>query len=34
MGIITLKGRTMSPVAQLFLDRVRGVVKPLRAKAT
>jgi DNA-binding transcriptional LysR family regulator len=34
MGIITLKGRTMSPVAQLFLDRLRGVVKPLRAKAT
>jgi DNA-binding transcriptional LysR family regulator len=30
MGIITLKGRTLSPLAQLFLDRLRGVVKPLR----
>jgi DNA-binding transcriptional LysR family regulator len=30
MGVITLKGRTLSPLAQLFLDGLRGVVKPLR----
>jgi len=30
MGIITLKGRTPSPLAQRFIERLRGVVKPLR----
>jgi hypothetical protein len=30
MGIITLKGRTPSPLAQRFLEALRGVVKPLR----
>lgn len=30
IGIITLKNRTLSPLAQLFLDRVRSIVKPLR----
>jgi DNA-binding transcriptional LysR family regulator len=29
VGIITVKNRTLSPLAQLFLDRVRSVVKPL-----
>jgi len=29
IGIITLKGRTLSPVAQLFLDFARKVAKPL-----
>jgi DNA-binding transcriptional LysR family regulator len=28
-GIITVKNRTLSPLAQLFLDRVRSIVKPL-----
>jgi DNA-binding transcriptional LysR family regulator len=32
VGIITLKNRTLSPVAQLFIDRARKVAKPL-AKA-
>jgi DNA-binding transcriptional LysR family regulator len=30
LGIITLKGRTLSPLAQLFLDRLRAVIKPWR----
>src|SRR5262245_18281914 len=29
VGIITLKNRTLSPVAQLFIDCAREVVKPL-----
>jgi hypothetical protein len=29
ISVITLKGRTLSPVAQLFLDFARKVVKPL-----
>jgi DNA-binding transcriptional LysR family regulator len=29
VGIITVKNRTLSPLAQLFLDRLRSVVKPL-----
>jgi DNA-binding transcriptional LysR family regulator len=29
VGVITVKNRTLSPLAQLFLDRVRSVVKPL-----
>ena len=29
VGIITVKNRTLSPLAQLFLDRVRSIVKPL-----
>jgi DNA-binding transcriptional LysR family regulator len=29
VGIVTLKNRTLSPLARLFLDRIRGVVKPL-----
>jgi len=28
-GIITVKNRTLSPLAQLFLDRLRSIVKPL-----
>ena len=28
-GIITVKSRTLSPLAQLFLDRLRSIVKPL-----
>jgi hypothetical protein len=28
-GIITLRNRTLSPLARLFLDRVRSIVKPL-----
>ena len=32
VGIITLKNRTISPVAQLFIDCAREVAKPL-AKA-
>jgi DNA-binding transcriptional LysR family regulator len=29
IGIITLKNRTISPVAQLFIDCAREVAKPL-----
>jgi DNA-binding transcriptional LysR family regulator len=29
VGIMTLKDRTLSPVAELFIDRAREVVKPL-----
>jgi DNA-binding transcriptional LysR family regulator len=29
VAIITLKGRTLSPVASLFIECVREVVKPL-----
>jgi len=29
VGIMTLKGRALGPVAQLFIDRVREMVKPL-----
>jgi DNA-binding transcriptional LysR family regulator len=29
IGIITLKNRTLSPVAQLFIDSAREVAKPL-----
>src|SRR5262249_13614411 len=29
VGIITLKNRTLSPVAQLFIDEAREVTKPL-----
>jgi DNA-binding transcriptional LysR family regulator len=32
MGIITLRNRMVSPLAQVFIDRVRAVTKPL-AKA-
>jgi hypothetical protein len=28
-GIVTLKNRTISPVAQLFIDGAREVAKPL-----
>ena len=28
-GIVTLKNRTLSPVAQLFIDCAREVAKPL-----
>ena len=27
--IVTLKNRTLSPMAQVFIDRVREVAKPL-----
>ena len=29
VGIVTLKNRTLSPVAQLFIDCAREVAKPL-----
>jgi DNA-binding transcriptional LysR family regulator len=29
VGIITLKNRTLSPVAQLFIDTAREIAKPL-----
>jgi LysR family pca operon transcriptional activator len=29
VGIITLKNRTLSPVAQLFIESAREVAKPL-----
>jgi DNA-binding transcriptional LysR family regulator len=29
IGIITLKDRTPTPIAQLFIDTVRAVAKPL-----
>jgi DNA-binding transcriptional LysR family regulator len=29
IGIITVKGRTLSPAAQLFIDTAREVAKPL-----
>jgi hypothetical protein len=29
LGVMTLKNRAISPVAQLFLDSAREVVKPL-----
>jgi DNA-binding transcriptional LysR family regulator len=29
VGIITLKNRTLSPVAQLFIDEARELAKPL-----
>jgi DNA-binding transcriptional LysR family regulator len=32
LGVMNLKNRTMSPVAQLFLDATRAVVKPLLNK--
>jgi DNA-binding transcriptional LysR family regulator len=32
VGIITLKGRTINPVAQLFIDHAREVAKPLTKK--
>jgi DNA-binding transcriptional LysR family regulator len=31
VSIMTLKGRTLSPMAQLFIDCVRDLAKPLRA---
>lgn len=30
IGIVTLRNRTLSPLAQLFLDRLRHVIKPLK----
>ena len=33
VGLVTLKNRTLSPLAQFFLDQVRGVVKPLKGAA-
>jgi DNA-binding transcriptional LysR family regulator len=33
VGIMTLKGRTPSPVARLFIDRVREIVKSLAKRA-
>jgi hypothetical protein len=31
IGIITLKNRTLTPTAQLFIDHARAVAKPLGA---
>jgi DNA-binding transcriptional LysR family regulator len=33
VGIVTLKGRSLSPVAQLFIERAREVAKPLAVLA-
>jgi hypothetical protein len=33
VGIVTLKNRTISPVARLFIDCARSVVKPLASSA-
>jgi DNA-binding transcriptional LysR family regulator len=33
VGVVTLKNRTISPVAQLFIDMAREVVKPLTKRA-
>ena len=30
VGVVTLKGRTLSSLAHYFLDQVRGAVKPLK----
>jgi DNA-binding transcriptional LysR family regulator len=32
IGIITLKDRTLTPIAQLFIDSVRAVAKPLASR--
>jgi DNA-binding transcriptional LysR family regulator len=32
IGIVTLKNRTLSPVAQLFIDNAREVAKPLAGR--
>jgi DNA-binding transcriptional LysR family regulator len=32
VGIVTLKNRTLSPVAQLFIEHAREVAKPLAKK--
>src|SRR5262245_22810772 len=32
VGIVTLKNRTLSPVARLFIDNAREVAKPLAKK--
>jgi DNA-binding transcriptional LysR family regulator len=32
VGIVTLKNRSLSPVAQLFIEAARAIVKPLAAK--
>jgi hypothetical protein len=29
IGLITLKGRTLTPLAQLFIETVRAVAKPM-----
>jgi DNA-binding transcriptional LysR family regulator len=29
IGLITLKDRTLTPLAQFFIDNVRGLAKPL-----
>jgi DNA-binding transcriptional LysR family regulator len=34
VGVITLKGRTISPLAQLFIDNTREVAKLLKGQAT
>jgi hypothetical protein len=32
VGIVTLKNRTLSPVAKLFIDHARDVARPLAKK--
>jgi hypothetical protein len=32
IGIITLKDRTPTPIAQLFIESVRAVAKPLASR--
>jgi len=29
IGLITLKGRTLTPLAQLFIDNIRRISKPM-----
>jgi DNA-binding transcriptional LysR family regulator len=32
IGIITLKNRTLTPIAQLFIDNARAIAKPLASR--
>ena len=34
VGVVTLKTRTLSPLAQLFIDCARNLSKPLAAMST
>jgi DNA-binding transcriptional LysR family regulator len=33
IGIITLKGRTLTPLAQLFIENIRAIAKPMAQPA-
>jgi DNA-binding transcriptional LysR family regulator len=32
IAIVTLKSRTLSPIVELFIDRVRDIIKPLHQR--